>query len=172
MFTQLRTIGLGLLAVTVVSTIATTNAVAGPVIQLRPQVRIQPYSPPRLQPLVPQHVVTPAPVVPRLGFMGHINYGYGMVVDQVSWGTFASRLGLERGDVIVRINNHSIDDDHDYNRAVRNAVQFQSGFIDMLVVDVRSGQTRHRAGYLPVVNNGPIYPRSVPHINAQVGYSY
>lgn len=171
MLTQLRTVGLGLLAVTLVSTVATSNAVAGPVIQFQPQVKIQPYLPPRLRP-VPPPVVTPAPVVPRLGFMGHINYGYGMVVDRVSWGTFANRLGLERGDVIVRINNHSIDDDHDYNRAVRNAVEHQRGFIDMLVIDVRTGEARHRAGYLSAVNNGPIYPRSLPHINAQVGYSY
>lgn len=173
MLTQLRTIGLGLLTVTVVSFVATSNAAANPIIKIQPQVKFQPqFQPqPRLRPLVPPPVVTPAPVIPRLGFMGHVDYGYGMVVDHVSWGTFASRLGLERGDVIIRINNRAIDCDQDYNRAIRNAVDYQRGFIDMLVIDVRTGEARHRAGYLSA-GSGPIYPRSVPHVHAHVNHSY
>ena len=136
---------------------------AGPTFPLNilPQPRLQPvYHPP-----VHQH---PAPIVPRLGFMGHVAYGYGMVVDSVSCGGIAERLGLERGDVIVRINNHPIHDDDCYQNALLNAVRFQNGFIDLTVVNVRSGRMVHRTGNISFGGNGPILPRSTPHIHTSM----
>lgn len=159
MNTQFFNKGCGLLAVAVLSLAGATSAFAGPPVPQ--QTRFQP----RLRPLPPP-VVTPSPAVPRLGFMGHVQYGFGMVVDSVSYGTFASRVGLERGDVIVRINNRKINSDHSYNDAVMDAVRFQRGFVDLLVIDVRTGQFRHRSGF--VGHSGPTLPRSAPRFQASV----
>lgn len=154
--------GWGLLAVAVVS-MAGTSAFAGPIMTAHPIT-------PRWRPLPPP-IVTPVPVMPRLGFMGHMQYGYGMVIDSVSWNTFASRVGLERGDVIVRINNRQINSDHSYNDAVLDAVRFHGGFVDMHVVDVRTGMLRHRTGNI-TGGTGPILPRSVPHMHASAEHAF
>ncbi len=168
MKTRIFTTGMGLLAVTLVSLVGTNNVFAGPVVPL--QIQPRPY----LRPQLPPVIGYPTPVIPRLGFMGHVQYGFGMVVDSVSYGGFASRLGLEPGDMIVRINNHPISNDSSYNRAVLSSVEYQGGFLDLVVVDVRTGIAQHRAGYLNYGNggSGPILPRALPHVHANVGYGF
>ncbi len=166
MKTQILTKGIGLLTVALVSLVQAGSAVAGPVIPLHshPQTRLRPiYHPP---------LPHPAPYVPRLGIMGHVQYGYGMVVDSVNYGSLANRMGLERGDVIVRINNHPINNDYNYNQALLKAEQFHGGFVDLLVIDVRTGMTRHRAGNLDGGLHGPSLPRYAPPVHRPVGHSY
>ena len=58
---------------------------------------------------------------PLLGFSGHIEYGWGMMVDRVRRGSPADRMGLERGDVVVRINDQRIRSYDDYYTALRSA---------------------------------------------------
>ncbi len=166
MKTQILSKGMGLLTVALVSLVSASSVFAGPVVPLygAPQTRLRPVFPPP--------VTYPTPYVPRLGIMGHMQYGYGMVVDSVNYGSLARRIGLERGDVIVRINNHPINNDHSYNQALIKAVQYQGGFVDLLVIDVRTGMTRHRAGNLNGGFSGPSQPRYVPPMHTPVGYSY
>ena len=56
---------------------------------------------------------------PLLGFVGRMQYGYGMEVQRVNWNSLAQRMGLERGDVIVRINGQQIRTTQDYYSALR-----------------------------------------------------
>jgi len=99
------------------------------------------------------YIAPPQPY--RLGLYGHIEYGRGMVVDHVPWGTPASRTGLEPGDAIVRINGRWIQNDHDYFQALR----YGGGVCHLLVQDVRG------RGLIPVTvylhgGSGPILYRS------------
>lgn len=156
MKTQLISKGMGVLTVALLTFVGTGSVFAGPYIPLNSQPQ------PRLRPHFPPPVVHPIPVTPRLGIMGHIEYGYGMVVDSVNYGTVANRMGLERGDVIVRINNRQINSDSSYQQALFQAHQTQGGFVDLVVIDVRTGMTRHRAGNLNGGFSGPSLPRYVP----------
>lgn len=153
MNTQIRTKVWGLMAVTMVSLVGVGAVSAAPPMPMQP----------RLRPLVPPPVITPS--VPRLGIMGHIQYNRGMVVDSVNPGSTAARIGLERGDKIVEINNRRINTDRSYQEALSHAVRFQNGFVDLTVVDVRSGRVAHRTGHLRT-GSGPSQPRFNPHFNA------
>lgn len=173
MKTRLFSTVLGPLTVALVCLVGTGSTFAGPVFigydhnHSHPQQRLlRPQQPPVIG------YPTPMPVTPRLGFMGHVQYGFGMVVDSVNYGSFASRMGLERGDTIIRINNLSIRNDGSYNRAVLDAVQHHNGFLDLVVVDVRTGMTRHRTGYLNAGGSGPVLPRARPynHVSASFGF--
>lgn len=88
-----------------------------------------------------QALVWPVPpVIPRpqrLGFYGHLQPGWGMMVDYVLWGTPAHRAGLESGDVIVRINHRRIRSYRDYFWALRT-----SGPVCHLSVDDVRGRGR------------------------------
>ncbi|MHC4399113.1 MAG: hypothetical protein ACYTG0_05470 [Planctomycetota bacterium] len=77
------------------------------------------------------------PHQPRLGFYGHLEPGWGMVVDHVLWGTPAFRAGLERGDVLVRINHRRILSYRDHYWALRT-----SGSVCWLLVDDVRGRGR------------------------------
>lgn len=145
MKTQTRNTVLGLLVATVVTTCSATATFAFPGQQ------------PRVRPEVVPPVVTP--VVPRLGIMGHIEFGWGMSVDAVVRGTAASRIGLERGDVILRINGQEITSDQAYRQALLNAVRFENGLLKMQIADVRSGRRVFRTGFLHA-NPGVILPRT------------
>lgn len=121
---------------------------------------VQPVRPltPRVRPILPPAM----PVVPRMGFMGHMEAGWGMVVDSVNPGSVAHRIGLERGDVITRINHTEINSDRGYSRALRDAVQFEGGQLALKILDVRSGRIVARTGNL-FSGSGPVMPRSTVH---------
>lgn len=70
---------------------------------------------------------------PKLGFYGYIVPHRGMVITRVMPGTEASRIGLERGDVILSINGQQLCHDGDYERALRRS----HGHLDLRVRDVR-----------------------------------
>jgi len=70
--------------------------------------------------------------IPKLGFYGHFTCR-GLVVTQVLRGTEAWRIGLEPGDVIVKIDNVLIRNEHSYRLAMRNAGRH----VDLLVRDTR-----------------------------------
>ena len=149
----------GLVAVTVVSLAGVGSAIAGPM----------PFQP-RLRPSVPpavNHSTTP-----RLGIMGHLNR-WGMVVDSVNPGSTADRMGLERGDKIVRINDRDINSDRSYQESLWSAVRFQNGFVKVTVVDVRSGRATQRIGHVRTgyehTGHDHSQPRFAPHLNTTFG---
>lgn len=81
---------------------------------------------------------------PRLGIYGHVEWGLGMVVDSVVWGTPASRVGLEPGDVICAINGRPIRSEFDYFEALR----YSGSYARLTVQDVRSGALVPRTAFL------------------------
>ncbi|MCL6501359.1 MAG: PDZ domain-containing protein [Pirellulales bacterium] len=82
-----------------------------------------------------------------LGLSGHVEWGLGLVVECVPPCTLAARLGLEPGDVIVRINGRRIRCEADYARGLAEAAR--CGVLRLVVVDVRTG------GPLPIVYRLP-----------------
>lgn len=156
MKTQIRTKVWSLVAVTVVSLVGVGAAVAGPAMPVQP----------RLRPIVPPPVTNPA--TPRLGFMGHMQRNWGMVVDSVNSGSTAAWMGLERGDMIVRINGRQINSDRSYQESLWSAVRFQNGKVTVTVVDVRTGRTAQRTGRIHSSFEHS-QPRFAPHFNASFG---
>ena len=68
-----------------------------------------------------------------LGFEGHTN-GDGIRVDSVWYGGAAARAGIERGDVIVRVNGERIYSWSDYRGAVHGGTNY------LRLIDGRSGR--------------------------------
>lgn len=75
----------------------------------------------------------PQSPTPRLGIVGYVAYGQGLVVERVLPFTPAARAGLEPGDVILRVNDQRIRREGDLQRALR----FSGGYVRLLVDDVR-----------------------------------
>jgi S1-C subfamily serine protease len=98
------------------------------------QIRVQPYL---LSGSGHSHV-------PRLGFQGHFDYGYGMHVDHVFYGSPAFRMGLEPGDVIRAINGRWLATQNDYFREL----SYSGGYVRLIVQDVRTGRLVTRSAYL------------------------
>ncbi len=76
----------------------------------------------------------------RLGIQGHFEYGYGLVVERVRWGSPAGRLGLERGDVIRAVDNRWLRTEADLRRQLRDA----DATAQLTVRDVRTGRLLRR----------------------------
>ena len=146
--------------------LTTATQAAPPAYQVQPF--LQPpvaYPAPRLQPRLVPPVVQPHVHPPvTLGFYGDFHDGHGMHVTGVVPGSIAQRLGLEVGDVILRINNRSLTCEHDFQDALRGA-----DGVRLLVQDVRSGRPRwtqtawlNQTGH----NHGPIrlYSQNVPQV--------
>lgn len=70
---------------------------------------------------------------PKLGIVGYVEYGRGLVVERVFPYSPAQRLGLEPGDVILRVNDQRLRRDGDLQQALRRS----GGFVRLLVDDVR-----------------------------------
>lgn len=82
-------------------------------------------------------------VVPQLGFVGiHTNRlsrqsVSGMYVLRVTPHSLAERIGLEAGDIIVKINGNRIRSNSDYDEALLEAKRVHAGRITMVVDDSR-----------------------------------
>lgn len=87
-----------------------------------------------------QFVMPPNQTAPRLGFMGHMKFGWGMMVDYVNFGTTAQRVGLESGDVIVRVNGQRVQSARHWNYLMWQAVQRYGGRVSLKVDNVRARQ--------------------------------
>ena len=108
----------------------------GPGTSSTPYITPSPSPSPYIMPVAPSSV--------RLGFYGHFEWGYGMVVDSVPWGTPAQRMGLESGDVIVAINGLWLRSQSDYYRALA----YGGDHARVTVQDVRSGGLVTRTAHL------------------------
>jgi len=84
------------------------------------------------------------PSQPRLGFEGHYDYGHGMHVDRVPWGTLASRIGLEADDVIVAIDGQRIRSLGHYYSLLRHS----GGRATLYIEDHRTGRVVTRNVWL------------------------
>jgi S1-C subfamily serine protease len=84
------------------------------------------------------------PEAPRLGIYGHFEWGRGMVVDSVAWGTPAARMGLEPGDLIRAINGRPVESEWDYFQAL----SYSGGYARVTVRDVRSGMLITRTAFV------------------------
>jgi S1-C subfamily serine protease len=93
----------------------------------------------RLRPSYPSQ-----PTAPRLGFSGHFDYGHGMHVDRVSWGSQASRIGLERGDVIVAVDGQRLRSLNHYY----GLLQHSGSRVTLHIEDGRTGRVVARVARL------------------------
>ncbi len=80
---------------------------------------------------------------PLLGFQGHMVGGSwqrqgGMMVDYTNWNSVARRAGLESGDIITRINGQPITSTYAYQEALRQANDFNGGFVRLVVDNSRN----------------------------------
>jgi S1-C subfamily serine protease len=73
---------------------------------------------------------------PRLGIYGHFHFGEGMHIDDVVCGGLAEQIGLQPGEMIVAINGQSINCQHHYRQLLREAVLYQGGHVQLLVLCV------------------------------------
>ncbi len=105
---------------------------------------------------------------PRLGFNGQISHGGGMYVNYVRHGTPAYWMGLERGDVIMRINGRRINSRHDYDHALRDAASHRGGRVVLLVDDVRAHDPySHGSHYNTVVGQLTGFGHPGHHLSAR-----
>jgi S1-C subfamily serine protease len=150
----------GLIGVTALA--ATTSAQAAPP---HVELRLSSGAAPRLRlspgPGTSPHLV-PAPAPRTLGFYGHFEWGYGMVVDSVPWGTPARRMGLESGDVIVAINGQWLRSQGDYYRALA----YGGDHARITVQDVRTGLLATRVAHLH--EGGPVAYGSSPGVSLEL----
>jgi hypothetical protein len=113
--------------------------------------------------------------LPKFGFSSFNINGYGERLTSVRWGGLAQQMGLESGDVILRLNGYPLSYHGSWNDALQQAMG-QGGYVRLTVRDVRTGSIRHRetyvGGYGPVTphfNNGPITTKKMnkPHNHPQ-----
>ena len=76
----------------------------------------------------------------RLGIFGSLISHRGILVHRVPYGSLGSRIGLERGDLIVRANGVRIRHEADYFEGLARTGRY----LDLLVRDARG------RGYIPV----------------------
>lgn len=101
--------------------------------------------------------------LPKFGFSSFNINGFGERITSVRWGGLAQQMGLESGDVILRLNGYPLTYHGSWNDALREAMN-QGGFVQLTVRDVRTGFIATRetyvGGYGPVVShyhaNGPV----------------
>ena len=72
---------------------------------------------------------------PLLGFVGQMQFGYGLVVQSVNPGSLADQIGLEPGDVITALNGQPVLSLDTYYTLLRES----GGFVQMDAIDSRTG---------------------------------
>lgn len=148
--------------------LSTVVGAAPPVFQIQPYPMPRITNPqPRLQPRLVPPVQQPHHHPPvTLGFYGDFHDGHGMHVTGVVPGSMAQWLGLEAGDVILRVNNRNLNCEHDLEEALQGADR-----VRLLVQDVRSGrprwtQTVRLNQYGHDHGHSHLYSQRVPQIRA------
>lgn len=97
---------------------------------------------------------------PRLG-VGIAPTGEGLLVRDVVPGTPAERLGLERGDVILRVNGMRTRQGFELGNALRQAER-NGGYVAIDARNVRNGRVTRVTGYLDTPDDGGIEYRAAP----------
>jgi hypothetical protein len=104
--------------------------------------------------------------LPTFGFASFNIAGVGERVTYVRWGGLASRLGLEPGDTILRMNGFRLNYHGSWNDALHSAVA-NGGYVQLMIRDVRSGYIAYRETY--VGGSGPIVGPVTPHFGGNHG---
>ena len=107
---------------------------------------------------------SPYPTLPKFGFHSYNLNGVGEVVTFVRWGGLASRLGLERGDIILSMNGYPLSYHGAWKDALSNAMA-SGGWVQLAIRDVRTGIVAYRQTF--VGGYGPV----TPHVVAYSGNS-
>ncbi len=94
--------------------------------------------------------VDDGPKQPKLGFSGTLvklpqDMGVGMRINRVDRRSPASKMGLERGDIIVAIDNTGFTTWKGYYHALRRASQKPS----IVLINVRTGRLIRRSCHIP-----------------------
>jgi len=106
----------------------------------------------------PVHLARPRVAAPRLGFEGRI-VSNGLRIDRVNYDSLAFDLGLERGDVILKVNGRRVTSMEGYRRLLVDAVENRDGEVTLQIENIRwhTGESSqryvNRTVYLPVSNN-------------------
>lgn len=95
--------------------------------------------------------------LPKFGFSSFNINGFGERITKVRWGGLAQQMGLESGDVILRLNGFPLSYQGSWNDALREAMS-QGGYVRLTVRDVRTGYIATRETY--VGGYGPGIPHS------------
>jgi hypothetical protein len=96
--------------------------------------------------------------LPRFGFSSFNIAGVGERITLVRPGSRAARLGLEPGDIIVRLNGFPLSYHGAGNDALRHAVA-SGGWVRLTIRDVRTGRLVARHTYVGEGGIGPITPK-------------
>jgi hypothetical protein len=107
-------------------------------------------------------LVAPEPqfhYLPKFGFSSYNIPGIGERVTFVEWHGLAARLGLERGDTVLAVNNFPLTYHGAWRDALREAL-YDGGWIQLAIWDVRTGGIAYRQTFLGSPNYGPITPKS------------
>jgi len=97
--------------------------------------------------------------LPKFGFSSYTMHGVGERVTFVKWHGLAARLGLERGDTILAMNNFPLTYHGAWHDALRAAV-YDGGWVQLAIWDVRTGGIAYRHTFLGSPGDGPITPKS------------
>jgi hypothetical protein len=96
--------------------------------------------------------------LPSFGFSSFNIQGIGERVTSVRRFGLASRLGLESGDTILRLNGHRLNYHGAWNDALHQAVD-NGGWVQLTIRDVRSGRIVNRQTFVGDNHVGPITPK-------------
>lgn len=110
--------------------------------------------------LRPDTQVAPSPSqLPRFGFESYNIAGYGERVTRVRQFGLAADMGLEPGDVILRMNHFNLDYHGAWNDALREALWNHNGRVRLQIRDVRTGRVVERQVFVGGGPSGPVTPK-------------
>lgn len=99
-----------------------------------------------------------AHVLPHFGFHSYNLHGIGERVTHVHQFSLASQLGLEPGDIILRLNGMPLSYHGAWNAALDAAV-CQGDWVQLAIRDVRTGMVVYRQTFVGGAH-GPVTPKS------------
>ena len=106
--------------------------------------------------------------LPKFGFSSSNIGGYGERVQFVRYGSRASKIGLEPGDVILSLNGYRLTYPGSWNEALSHAVYHDGGQVRLRVRDVRTGSVVRRDVFIGGFGgDGPVvhYNVTTPHVD-------
>lgn len=107
-------------------------------------------------------VQQPKVFLPKFGFQSFNLSGIGDRVTFVDCHGLAADMGLEPGDIVLRLNGFPLSYHGAWNEALTQAV-YQGGVVTLAIRDVNTGATVHRTTYLNgmgMPDVGPVTPKS------------
>lgn len=111
--------------------------------------------------------------LPKFGFQSYNLSGIGDRITFVDCHGLAADMGLEPGDIVLRLNGMPLNYHGAWNDALTHAI-YDGGVVTLAIRDVNTGAVVHRTTYLnggaPVY--GPVTPKSGPIVQKHVSQHY